>query len=79
MIVFSFSLIVNYPKFLDQKERIDAHAKEASMMASILFAGVFIGILKETGMITAMADAVVSLYQNPRKIYPDNSGDYIYS
>lgn len=61
MIAFSFSLIVNYPKVSDQKERIDAHAKEALMMASILFAaGVFTGILKETGMITAMADVVVS-------------------
>ena len=27
MIAFSFSLIVNYPKVSDQKERIDAHAK----------------------------------------------------
>ena len=50
------------------------------MMASILFAaGVFTGILKETGMITAMADVVVSAIPNPQKIYPDNSGDYIYA
>ena len=36
MIVLFISLIVNYPKVSDQKERIDAHAKEALMMASIL-------------------------------------------
>ena len=61
MIAFSFSLVINYPKVSEQKERIDAHAKEALMMASILFAaGVFTGILNESGMIQAMADAAVS-------------------
>ncbi|MCR2045383.1 CitMHS family transporter [Anaerosalibacter massiliensis] len=61
MIAFSFALIINYPKINDQKERVDAHAKEALMMASILFAaGAFTGILRESGMIQAMADATVS-------------------
>ena len=50
---------------------------KALMMASILFAEVFTGILRK-GMITAMAD-VVSATKIPRKIYPDNSGDYIYA
>lgn len=61
MIAFSFSLVANYPKVSDQKERVDAHAKEALMMATILFAaGVFTGILRESGMIEAMADVAVS-------------------
>ena len=44
-----------------QRARVDAHASEALMMASILFAaGAFTGIMKESGMLTAMAKAVVT-------------------
>ncbi len=50
------ALLVNYPKPGDQKTRIDAHAKAALMMATILFAaGAFTGIMRESGMLTAMA------------------------
>lgn len=50
------ALMVNYPLLEQQKERIDAHARAALLMASILFAaGVFTGIMKESGMIAAMA------------------------
>lgn len=60
MLAFAISLTVNYPKVKDQRERIDAHAKAALMMASILFAaGSFTGILKGSGMITAMAEVAV--------------------
>ena len=65
--VFSFmlgtalALIINYPDVQMQKKRVDAHSKTALMMASILMAaGVFVGIMKGTGMIKAMAGAVVS-------------------
>lgn len=51
------ALMVNYPRLEDQAKRVDAHAKAALLMASILMAaGVFTGILKESGMITAMAE-----------------------
>ncbi len=61
MLAFTVALIVNYPNVKDQRERVDAHAKAALMMASILFAaGTFTGILKGTGMITAMADVAVA-------------------
>lgn len=61
MIAFSIALLINYPKLTDQKNRIDAHAKEAILMASILFAaGCFTGILKGTGMMDAMAEGVQS-------------------
>ncbi|GAU75548.1 CitMHS family transporter [Fusibacter sp. 3D3] len=61
MLAFTVALIVNYPNVKDQRDRVDAHAKEALMMASILFAaGTFTGILKGTGMITAMATVAVS-------------------
>lgn len=55
-----FVLVVNYPKLKDQRERIDAHAKEALLMASILLAaGVFTGIMKESGMINAIASEAI--------------------
>jgi CitMHS family citrate-Mg2+:H+ or citrate-Ca2+:H+ symporter len=56
----TLALIFNYPKVDDQRARVDAHAKAALMMASILLAaGSFTGIMKGTGMITAMAKAAV--------------------
>lgn len=62
MIAFAITLLMNYPKVSDQKARIDQHAKEAMLMASILFAaGCFTGILKGTGMIEAMAGEIVNL------------------
>jgi CitMHS family citrate-Mg2+:H+ or citrate-Ca2+:H+ symporter len=52
------ALMVNYPVLKEQNERINAHAKAALLMASILLAaGVFTGIMKESGMISAMATA----------------------
>jgi CitMHS family citrate-Mg2+:H+ or citrate-Ca2+:H+ symporter len=43
-----------------QRERIDAHAKAALLMASILLAaGAFTGIMQESGMLSAMAKAVM--------------------
>ncbi|MCU0399636.1 MAG: citrate:proton symporter [Algoriphagus sp.] len=59
MLAFALALLINYPKVEEQKKRIDAHAKEAMLMASILFAaGCFTGILKGTGMMEAMAGNV---------------------
>ena len=62
MIAFALAIVMNYPKVSDQKERVDAHAKSALMMASVLFAaGVLIGITKESGMIKAMAEVGVTI------------------
>jgi CitMHS family citrate-Mg2+:H+ or citrate-Ca2+:H+ symporter len=55
------ALIINYPDVKMQKARVDAHAKAALMMASILLAaGVFTGIMTGTKMLTAMATAAVA-------------------
>ena len=52
-----FALVVNYPRLKDQAKRIDSHARTSILMASILLAaGVFTGILQESGMIAGMAD-----------------------
>lgn len=55
------ALTLNFPSLKAQQERIASHAPAAILMASILFAaGSFTGIMKGTGMVTAMASVVVS-------------------
>ena len=50
------ALVINYPAVAMQRARVDAHARSALMMASILLAaGVFTGIMQGTGMLGAMA------------------------
>ncbi len=62
MFAFCLAVVINYPNVKEQRERVDAHAKEALMMASVLFAaGAFTGIMKDTGMITAMSEVIVGL------------------
>ncbi|MCH5535915.1 citrate:proton symporter [Pseudomonas syringae pv. syringae] len=54
------ALCINYPAVDTQRARIDAHAKTALTMASILLAaGVFTGIMQGTGMLKAMAEVAV--------------------
>ena len=60
MIGVVLALMINYPDVNMQRARIDAHAKAALLMASILFAaGVFTGIMTKSGMLTAMAKMAV--------------------
>jgi citrate-Mg2+:H+ or citrate-Ca2+:H+ symporter, CitMHS family len=55
------ALLVNYPNATEQRHRIEAHAKAAILMTSILFAaGAFIGVMNASGMIGAMADGAAS-------------------
>ena len=60
MIGLVIALTINYPNVTEQRARIDAHAKAALLMASILLAaGAFTGIMTGTGMLKAMAQAAV--------------------
>jgi CitMHS family citrate-Mg2+:H+ or citrate-Ca2+:H+ symporter len=60
MIGTALVLTINYPDPAQQRARIDAHAKAALMMAGILLAaGAFTGIMKESGMLAAMAHSAV--------------------
>lgn len=60
MVGFALAITLNYPNLHEQGKRIDAHAKAAILMASILFAaGCFIGILKGSGMISDMSKVAV--------------------
>ncbi len=61
MIGLCIALLVNYPDVDMQRQRVDAHAKAALMMAGILLAaGVFTGIMQGTGMLKAMAHTAVA-------------------
>jgi len=60
MIGTAIVLTINYPDPAEQRARIDAHARAALMMAAILLAaGAFTGIMRDSGMLTAMANAAV--------------------
>ena len=62
MVFYVLATVINYPKVSDSKARVDAHAKSCLMMCSVLFAaGCFTGIMKSTGMITAMSESLVSV------------------
>lgn len=62
MVGVVLALMINYRDVSMQRERIDAHAKAALLMASILFAaGVFTGIMTKSGMLAAMAKTAVGL------------------
>ena len=62
MIGTAVALTINYPQPAMQRARIDAHARTAILMAGVLLAaGAFTGIMKESGMLTAMAEQAVQL------------------
>ena len=62
MVGVVLALAINYPNLRAQRDRIDAHAREALLMASILLAaGAFTGILKGSGMLAAMAKTAVAM------------------
>jgi CitMHS family citrate-Mg2+:H+ or citrate-Ca2+:H+ symporter len=60
MVGLCIALLVNYPNVDMQRQRIDAHARAALMMAGILLAaGVFTGVMQGSGMLKAMAQTAV--------------------
>lgn len=60
MVACVLALLINYPDVEMQKARVNAHAKAALMMASILFAaGVFTGVMDNSGMLKAMSLSAV--------------------
>jgi len=55
------ALIVNYPRPAQQRERVNAHAGAALMMAAILLAaGSFTGVMSGTGALKALAQTAVA-------------------
>jgi CitMHS family citrate-Mg2+:H+ or citrate-Ca2+:H+ symporter len=71
MLAFAVAMIVNYPRIEDQRERLYAHAGNALSVGGLVFAaGVFTGILSGTGMVEAMAKAVIA-------VIPPQAGPYM--
>jgi citrate-Mg2+:H+ or citrate-Ca2+:H+ symporter, CitMHS family len=61
MVGLVLALLINYPALEQQRQRIDAHARSALLMAGVLLAaGAFTGILRESGMLAAMVKVVVA-------------------
>ncbi|MBK1787694.1 CitMHS family transporter [Prauserella cavernicola] len=68
---FVIALLVNHPKLADQGEVIRRHAASAvPVVMLVLGAGIFTGILSETGMVDAMAQALLAAV-------PDSLGNLI--
>ncbi|GHV54267.1 citrate transporter [Deltaproteobacteria bacterium] len=62
MVGLALALCINYPNVDEQAKRIDAHAKTALFMGTILLgAGAFVGVMQQSGMITAMANMLVQI------------------
>lgn len=62
MIGYCVLLIVNYPSVDLQHKIINSHAQAAFLMVSIVFAaGAFTGVVKNSGMLASMTDALVSI------------------
>ena len=59
MLALVVALVVNYPGMRAQTDRVNAHASGAILMAStLLAAGVFLGVMDNSGMIEAMGQAM---------------------
>lgn len=62
LVASAVALLVNHPDPRQQRERLAAHGTAAMLMlTTIMAAGVFTGILKESGMLAAMARSSVAV------------------
>lgn len=72
MIGVSLALIINFKSVDEQMDRLKAHAPNALMMATVIIAaGMFLGVLNETGMLKAIATDLI-------KIIPAEVGPFIH-
>jgi CitMHS family citrate-Mg2+:H+ or citrate-Ca2+:H+ symporter len=71
MIGFALALVINYPDLAEQRRRIVNHAGNVLSVVSLIFAaGIFTGILSNTGMVEAMSRSFLA-------IIPDAWGPYL--
>lgn len=62
VVAAAIALLINYPVLQQQQQVLKAHGNNIFMVSSMIFAaGIFSGILTGAGMITAMANSLVSL------------------
>lgn len=58
----AIAILVNFPDHVEQSERIKAHgASIVSVVAMVFAAAVLVGVLEGTGMVSAMANAIVTV------------------
>ena len=71
MVGTALALVINFPKLRSQADEIVAHAPSiVGVVSMVLAAGVLVGVLNGTGMVTAMADWVV-------QVVPASMGQYL--
>ncbi|MER6987683.1 citrate:proton symporter [Saccharopolyspora hirsuta] len=71
MVAFVIALLVNHPKLTEQGEVVRKHAANAvPVVILVLAAGIFTGIMTDTGMTNAMATAMLA-------VVPDSLGNLI--
>jgi CitMHS family citrate-Mg2+:H+ or citrate-Ca2+:H+ symporter len=62
MIATAIALMINYPRPMQQKERIETYAVNLVPVVALIFAaGIFVGILSGTKMVDAMANSVIGM------------------
>lgn len=62
MVGTALALVINFPKLRSQADEIVAHAPSiVGVVSMVLAAGVLVGVLNGTGMVTAMANWVVDV------------------
>lgn len=62
MIAYAAALVVNFPNVKTQNKKIKEFGTNAMVMTLTLFSvGVFMGVIKDSGMVEAMANAIVSI------------------
>ncbi|MFC3655020.1 CitMHS family transporter [Xanthomonas hyacinthi] len=62
MIGFALALLINYPDLAEQRRRLVNHAGNVLSVVSLIFAaGVFTGILSNTGMVEAMSRSFLAV------------------
>ena len=62
MVAFAIGLIVNYPNVKQQNKKIKEYGTNAMVMTMTLFSvGIFMGVIKDSGMVEAMANAIVEM------------------
>jgi citrate-Mg2+:H+ or citrate-Ca2+:H+ symporter, CitMHS family len=71
MLGFALALLINYPNLAEQRRRLVNHAGNVLSVVSLIFAaGVFTGILSNTGMVEAMSRSFLA-------VIPDAWGPYL--
>lgn len=62
LVATAVALVVNYPNAGEQRERLTRHGSAAMVMVTTVFAaGLFMGIMTKSGMLTAMARDLVAV------------------